>query len=179
MSLLRKTSLDDNRPYRTIRVYMKYLPFLCGTLLCLGCASQTFPPGEAPDYLVLRDRAEFYRFGPLQPAPPDSLLRKDSTLKLLRREFGYSLVQTENTQTGYVANDDIIAAPNPPPEAQALQAVDLESEKTETDLTRGQTIPMEIIDDAPLPTPDMDLAPADQPEPLAPLLEPDAPPPEP
>jgi len=26
-------------------------------VLCWGCASQIFPPGEAPDYAVLRDRA--------------------------------------------------------------------------------------------------------------------------
>lgn len=150
---------------------MKYLSLLCGALLCLGCASQTFPPGEAPDYLVLRDRAEFYRFGPLQPGPPDSLLRKDSPLKLLRREFGYSLVQIENTQTGYVANDDIITNPNPPPEVEALEVADLESEESEPNPSRNRNILTEIVDDAPLPTPDMDLPPADQPEPLAPPAE--------
>jgi len=117
-----------------------------------GCASQTFSPDAAPSYLVLRDRSELYRFGPLQSSPPDALLAKNTRVKLLRREFGYSLVQDEQSLSGYVANEDIVPDPDP-------LVADLPISMREADsalITGTGSGPMLdlIVDDAPLPSSD-------------------------
>ncbi len=69
-----------------------------------GCATQTFAPEAAPEYVIIRDFSPFYRMGPQQGRGPDTSLRADARVKLLRREMGFSLVQLEDLRTGYVAN---------------------------------------------------------------------------
>ena len=92
-------------------------------LLVSGCASfpALFPAAKsaAPKtdrYVVVASRTPFYRFGPAQPTGPDFNLVAGQPLKLIHREFGFSQVQTDNGQTGYVSTDDIGPAPPPPPE---------------------------------------------------------------
>jgi hypothetical protein len=134
---------------------------LLGAFLIAGCASQTFPPDAAPDFIILRDRTEFYRFGPLQSSPPDALLAKNSPVKLLRREFGYSLVQYAQRETGYVANDDIIPDPNPP--VADLPIPDVEAVVETVERKSDRQGPEMMVDDAPLPAPDFGSEPPDDP----------------
>ncbi len=81
-----------------------------------GCATETFAPDVAPEYVVIRDFSPFYRMGPQQGRGPDTSLRTGTRVKLLRREMGFSLVQLEDLRTGYIANENMTVAPPRPPE---------------------------------------------------------------
>lgn len=76
-----------------------------------GCATETFDPAEAPEFLVQSDYASFYVLGPSQGRGPDASLQSGQRLKVLRREFGYSYVQIADGRTGYIANEEISPAP--------------------------------------------------------------------
>ncbi len=80
-----------------------------------ACATQTFRPEEAPEYVVTRDPTPFYLSKPRQEGTPDAALSADTRVKLLRKQAGYSLVLLEDSRTGYVANAYITQAP---PESQ-------------------------------------------------------------
>ncbi len=84
----------------------------CAALL-MGCESTTPAKGHAY-YAVSAKQAQVYRFGPAQPTGADALLRQGQRVIMLRQEFGYSRVMTDDGLTGYVAND--LIAPAPPPE---------------------------------------------------------------
>ncbi|PYL89466.1 MAG: hypothetical protein DMF16_06565 [Verrucomicrobia bacterium] len=56
-------------------------------------------------------QAEFYFYGPQQANGPDQKLPQDTLVMLIRPSFGYSKVQLMNGQQGYVASQDIRAAP--------------------------------------------------------------------
>ena len=78
-----------------------------------GCA--TSQPGKVSVYYAVSAKlAQVYRFGPAQPTGADALLTQGQRVIMLRQEFGYSRVMTEDGMTGYVAND--LIAPAPPPE---------------------------------------------------------------
>jgi hypothetical protein len=118
------------------------------TALLAGCAGPAFAPDEAPEYVTLREQTPLYQYGPAQGGPPDAFLAKDERVRLLRREFGYSLVQSAAGQTGYVGNMDLAPAPAlPPPEppVESLQPAE----------------PAAV--EPPLPKPDLDAPPADAP----------------
>lgn len=88
------------------------LACVCAALLG-GC--ETSKPGKGDVYYaVSAKQAQVYRFGPAQPTGADALLTQGQRVIMLRQEFGYSRVMTEDGLTGYVANDFI--APAPPPE---------------------------------------------------------------
>jgi len=104
----------------------RFQTFLCGAARLLfllaiafflgGCATETFAPDVAPEYVVIRDFTPFYRMGPQQGRGPDTSLRTGTRVKLLRREMGFSLVQLEDLRTGYIANENMTVAPPRPPE---------------------------------------------------------------
>lgn len=85
---------------------------VCAALL-IGCATSTPGKGNAY-YAVSANQAQVYRFGPAQPTGADALLKQGQRVIMLRQEYGYSRVMTEDGMTGYIANDFI--APAPPPE---------------------------------------------------------------
>src|SRR5438045_6613163 len=62
-------------------------------------------------YAVSAKRAEFYLYGPQQASGPDLKLPQDTLVMLIRPSFGYSKVKLMNGQQGYVASQDIRAAP--------------------------------------------------------------------
>lgn len=89
-----------------------------GTILLTGCAGSS--PGKGDVYCaVSAPQAQVYRFGPSQPTGADALLTRGDRVIMLRQEYGYSRVMTENGLTGFVANDFISPAP-PPPKPAAL-----------------------------------------------------------
>jgi hypothetical protein len=64
------------------------------------------------DYLVpIKDKVPLYVFGPQQLAAPDRLLNKDDLVRVVRTQLGFSLVQTLEGQVGWVASEDLAAAP--------------------------------------------------------------------
>jgi hypothetical protein len=84
-----------------------------GVVLFGGCAAS--PPGSGDGYFAVNSRmAQVYRFGPSQPTGADAVLKQGQRVIMLRQEFGYSRVMTEEGLTGYIANDLISPAPPPP-----------------------------------------------------------------
>lgn len=121
--------------------------------LC-GCAGPTYTPDEAPRFAVLRERVDFFRQGPLQPDPPDERLPQDTSVRMLRREFGYSLVMLEDGRTGYVANDDLVARPEVAFEDRERDTgLDFETPEppARTSEAGRSSVRDVIVDDAPLP----------------------------
>ncbi len=119
-------------------------------MLLIGCAGPTFSPDMAPEFIVIRE-TPLYRAGPQQFGPPDASLHEGERVLLLRHEFGFSYVKADESQTGYVANESLKPAPpsvvraTAPPPARPAAAPAIETE------------------DAPLPKPDLEAAPADAP----------------
>lgn len=116
----------------------------------VGCAGPAFAPDAAPEYLVIRE-TPLYRYGPQQGGAPDAWLRKDDRIRMLRREFGYSFVQSGDAQTGYVSNEDL--APAPPVSRPLIES----SGERETHA------PLPAAEEPPLPKPDLEAPPADAP----------------
>ena len=78
-----------------------------------GCAASQRGQGDGY-FAVSAKQAQVYRFGPSQPTGADALLKQGQRVMMLRQEYGYSRVMTDDGLTGYVAND--LIAPAPPPE---------------------------------------------------------------
>ena len=94
-------------------------------LIFTGCSSTPAPRGGR--WVVTAPQAEFFRHGPAQAAKlpaelrptftlpndagPDFQLPRGAVVTMLRREFGFSRVATEDGQTGYVANEQLKPAP--------------------------------------------------------------------
>jgi len=62
-------------------------------------------------YVVSAKEAEFYHYGPQQANGPDEKLAEGTLVMLIRPAFGYSKVQLSNGLQGYMASQDIHAAP--------------------------------------------------------------------
>jgi hypothetical protein len=84
-------------------------------LLLVACAAQTIRPDQTPEYEIIWSPTPFYEYGPTQRGGPSALLSTKTRVKLLRKKKGYSLVQLEDSRTGYVANQNMEAVP---PESQ-------------------------------------------------------------
>ena len=98
----------------------KIIAVLFLTAACLvGCATQSFDPDKAPEFLVQSDYAPFYSLGPGQERGPDASLKRGERVKMLRREFGFSYVEIKGGRTGYIANEEIEPAPPREPEPSA------------------------------------------------------------
>ena len=102
-----------------MKALRKIPELLCTTLMCLGatllvgCASSQ--PGKGNDYYAVNvKQAQVYRFGPSQPTGADALLKQGQRVIMLRQEYGFSRVMTEDGMTGFIAND--LISPAPPPE---------------------------------------------------------------
>ena len=108
-------------------------PFLLGALAlsCLGsgCTARRPDPQRAAaaaaasalgeDYKATkRDSVPLYRSGPQQLTMADALLPKGTVARVVRTEFGYSLVQTESGMLGWVASEDL----GPPAASPAMTA---------------------------------------------------------
>jgi hypothetical protein len=96
-------------------VAVLFLSFVC----VFGCATQTFDPANAPEFLVQSDYTPFYSLGPGQERGPDASLQHGERVKMLRREFGFSYVEIPDGRVGYIANEEILPAPKLEPEPVA------------------------------------------------------------
>ncbi len=98
---------------------LRNMPGLRLILACVGaialssCATSGPKKGDGY-YAVSAQMAQVYRFGPSQPTGADTVLKQGQRIIMLRQEYGYSRVMTEDGMTGYIAND--LIAPAPPPE---------------------------------------------------------------
>jgi hypothetical protein len=85
-------------------------------LLPAGCETVPMEASDnfVGDMVVVTEYASFFRLGPQQAGGADRSLRTGERVMLLRKEFGYSRVQLEDDQVGYMANEDIQPAPPEP-----------------------------------------------------------------
>lgn len=148
----------------------KRLPAFCVGAALFLAACQTTPVGPAPEFVpdmvVSNDYSLFFRLGPQQAGGADLSLRTNEKVMLLRKEFGYSRVQLENGLVGYMANEDIQPAPEPPPD---LDRKRLPSKKKKGG--RGDSRSESYEENIPIPDPNLGLVPEDVPlEPLPDLL---------
>ena len=76
-----------------------------------ACATQTIEPDQALEYSITRSFTPFYQEPPKQGASTDAALSEKTRVKLLRKGTRYSLVQLEDSRTGYVSNKNMAVAP--------------------------------------------------------------------
>jgi len=112
---------------------------------------ETYAPDSAPEYVIIRDLTGFYRLGPEQSRGADASLPRQTRVKLLRREMGFSLVQLEDSRTGYVANENMAVAP-PRPQQTTPDKPDPDSRRS-GGKARGQAYSGPQVNDTPLPNP--------------------------
>jgi len=84
---------------------------LCGTSCSTPDAGAPAASNSGQYFLVSANRALFYRYGPQQANGPDGKLPQGTLMMLIRPAFGYSKVQLLTGLQGYVATQDIHAAP--------------------------------------------------------------------
>ena len=84
---------------------------LCGTSCSTPESAAPAASNSGQYYIVSAREAEFYRYGPQQANGPDEKLAQGTLVTLIRLAFGYSKVQLSNGLQGYVASQDIHAAP--------------------------------------------------------------------
>ena len=70
-------------------------------------------------YIVTADQTAFYKYGPAQANGADMQLKKGREVVMLERHYGYSRVQLEEGDSGYVPTDDIAPSPHQPTLASA------------------------------------------------------------
>jgi hypothetical protein len=114
--------------FRLTSVYIEVVPLrafvlVAGSLALNACHSMPPDPnaaayaavasGTGDDFrTAIRDHVKLYQAGPQQMTGPDALLDKGTLVRMIRKAFGYSLVQTaEGNQLGWVANEDLGSAP--------------------------------------------------------------------
>jgi hypothetical protein len=68
--------------------------------------------------ITVRDNVPLYGTGPQQFTMPDASLPKGTLVRVVRKQFGFSLVETaDGSQIGWVANDDLsVASPEVTPD---------------------------------------------------------------
>ena len=156
---------------------MKILSCLSGGMLLLLalCGTSCSTPGSATAgasdssqyYIVAAKEAEFYRYGPQQANGPDERLPQGTLVSLVRASFGYSKVQLMSGVQGYVATQDIHAAPpevvqaatNPPVETGSTGS----TRGTRSESSHQPRFRYDIVDPRFLPPPEP--LPIDIPEP--------------
>ncbi|MFL6541625.1 MAG: hypothetical protein ACJ8I9_00525 [Chthoniobacterales bacterium] len=98
------------------RFEVKNLASLAAILaLFTGCSStgtHAVSKSDGKVYAVTAENADFFRVSPQQGNGPDRTLPRNTLVRLIRPSWGFSKVQVlDDNQQGYIATDDISAAP--------------------------------------------------------------------
>jgi hypothetical protein len=142
-----------------------------------GC--ETVPLEPSPNFVgnmvVSTEYAQFFRLGPQQAGGADLSLRSGKLVMLQRKEFGYSRVQLEDGQVGYMANEDLQPAPPVAPRKRGLRSAAADGVSRNSGSGRvqsgAQNYDEEIFRNIALPDPNLDIMPEDVPlEPLPELI---------
>jgi len=125
---------------------------LCATSCSTSDPTAPTASNSGKYYAVSVKQAEFYLYGPQQGNGPDRKLPQDTLMMLIRPSFGYSKVQLMNGQQGYVASQDIRAAP---PQLVSAETTPVVPSTNRTKFRFDpRSIPAEPLpNDAPEPTP--------------------------
>ncbi len=84
-------------------------------IFAAGCSSTGGGSSSQVGHYTVRVATPMFRYGPAQSFGPDFSLAQGQHVIMLRKEFGYSRVMTDDGQSGYVASEDLVLAPPPPP----------------------------------------------------------------
>jgi hypothetical protein len=140
-----------------VLVGMLTLLGLCGTSCSTPDSTAPTASNSGKYYAVSVKEAEFYLYGPQQANGPDRKLPQDTLMTLIRPSFGYSKVQLMSGPQGYVASQDIRAAPPQLVSAETTPTVPPSSNaacRTPKFRFDPRSIPAEPLpNDAPEPTP--------------------------
>ena len=143
------------------------LSFKCLAIaLCLtlgvGCATAPIPTGARA--VVSAFQAPFYKYGPAQTFGPDFLLSQGVTVTVLKRDWAYSRVMTDDGTAGYMSSDDLKPAPPPTPVPKGSSSgvrIPTSGKPKPSNVTPTRGSPLfEGGDLAPLPEPGQDPKPA-------------------
>jgi len=96
-------------------------PLMTVTSVLTGCYNQIDPKAAGAaaaaavtgqDYRVaVKDNVPVYASGPQQFSPPDQLLNKDDLVWVIKKQFGFTLVQTSEGQVGWTPTEDLATVP--------------------------------------------------------------------
>ncbi len=92
-----------------IRSFFKLL-FLLLVSVFPACSSIEYPADQSPRMQAIGE-TPFFLHGPAQGSGADRTLPSGYVLNVLKKDFGYSLVQLADGQKGYVANESLEVAP--------------------------------------------------------------------
>jgi hypothetical protein len=71
-------------------------------------AAAAVAPAIGQDFKsVVRDKVPLYESGPEQMSLPEATLERNALVKVIRTEFGYSLIETQAGEMGWVASEDL------------------------------------------------------------------------
>jgi hypothetical protein len=77
-----------------------------------AAAAAAVAPALGEDFkFVSTDNVPLYGSEPQQLGLPNAMLEKGSRVRVIRTEFGYSLVETQVGDLGWVANEDLDETP--------------------------------------------------------------------
>jgi hypothetical protein len=89
--------------------------------MCLAALSgcSTAPASTGTRAMVAVPQTAFYKYGPAQSFGPDFLLTQNAKVTVLKRDWAFTRVLMEDGTAGYIASEDLKAAPpEPPPQAR-------------------------------------------------------------
>ena len=119
-----------------------------------ACSTSAPPPPATSAgpvrYIVTADETAFYKYGPAQANGADMQLKKGREVVMLERHYGYSRVQLEEGDSGYVPTDDI--APSPHQQALASAPVRKSGGSSGGSRGGGRTPDFDQPNDVPLPS---------------------------
>ena len=117
-------------------VFVQALVLLSAAVVLSACQERKPDPNAAASVAVssatgddlrvaVQDKVPLYRSGPQQLTRPDAQLSKGTLVRVVRRQFGFSLVENpDGDRLGWVAND---ALGVPPPEILAPRATPVDT----------------------------------------------------
>lgn len=76
-----------------------------------GCNSMDVAANTG--HYEVRVETPMFRYGPAQSFGPDFTLKQGQHVVLMRKDYGYSRVMTDDGQSGYVATEDILPSKAP------------------------------------------------------------------
>jgi hypothetical protein len=137
------------------------ISFLLALLILNACSTGKPARNLTGRYVVVAQKASFYKYGPAQSFGPDLQLPKGQKLTKLDHSYGFSHVVTDDGTTGYVANEDIRPAPPEPVAALSSGAPPTTVSKSKK-RNRPEPPPQSSkfdVNDVPLPSADSTPAP--------------------
>ena len=129
MALVRSFS-DGSNLWRSHWLTLFSGPLMVATSILSGCQLHVDPKaaGEAAaagatgeDYqIMVKDNVPLYAAGPGQFTPPDQRLDENDVVWVVKKQIGFTLVQTSDGQMGWVPAEDL--ARSTPPETVIVAA---------------------------------------------------------